>query len=72
MEWKSDLNTSYGENLSLSHYIIHIRARTDTQTTHFFADNFEEKFGVDLMLRYDERDLARGRVFENVILGQIS
>jgi len=72
MKWKSNLNNSYGENLSLSHYIIHIRAKTDSQATYSIAYNFEEKFGVDLMLRYDERDLARGRVFENVILGQIS
>ncbi len=68
MKWKSDLNTSYGENLSLNHYIIHIRPRTKNQTTHFIVDNVEEKFGEDLMLKYDKKELARGRVFENVIL----
>jgi hypothetical protein len=68
IEWKSNLNARYGENLSLNHYVVHIRSRTETQTTYSIVDNFEEKFGADLMLKYDEKELARGRVFENVIL----
>ncbi len=68
MEWKSNLNKIYGENLSLNHYVIHIHPRTEKETIYSIVDNFEEKFGTDLMLRYDEKELARGRVFENVIL----
>jgi hypothetical protein len=68
IEWKSNLNAIYGENLSLIHYVVHIRSRTENQTTCSIVDNFGEKFGADLMLKYDEKELARGRVFENVIL----
>jgi len=68
IEWKSYLNNTYGEDLFLSHYILHIHPKTQSRTTFSIADNFEEKFGAELIMRYDEKELARGRVFENVIL----
>jgi methylase of polypeptide subunit release factors len=65
--WASDLNKNYGPQLTLSHYVIHIGQKSEKQTAYIIADNFKEKYGVDLKLRYDPKELARGRVLENVI-----
>ena len=65
--WQSDLNKNYGSQLTLCHYVIHIGRKSKKYTSYLIKDNFEEKYGVKLKLKYDPKELARGRVIENVI-----
>ena len=45
--WGDGLVEEFGKDLSLCHYIVHIRPRTEQATSWTVRDDFEEKFGQD-------------------------
>ncbi len=66
--WRSSLIEAHGEDLVLNHYVLHIGAQSGQPTSCAIVDNLAEKFGEGLYLQFgDSRQLAYGRVFENVL-----
>ena len=66
--WRADLERRHGASLALDHYVMHVGARRPGATRWRLADNLEEKFGERLRLVFDDdRQLALGRVFENLV-----
>ena len=65
--WKSDLATRLGNDLGLCHYAVHIGPQTNQLTSVVLTNDFADKFGDDLLMRFDSKDLARMRISENVL-----
>ena len=65
--WKHNLATCFGTELGLSHYVVRIGPQTDQPTSVAMKDNFIQEFGDDFLLRFDPKELAYGRIWENVI-----
>jgi hypothetical protein len=51
---------------------VHVGPQTDQATSVVAADNFAEKFGDHLLMRFDLQDLARARIWENVLQQETS
>jgi len=68
--WRADLTSRHGAALTLDHYVAHIGPRGPEPTCWHVADNLERKFGQGLRLVFaDDRELALGRAFENLVPG---
>lgn len=65
--WKSDLTTRFGSDLGLCHYVVHIGPQTNQPTSVVLTNDFADKFGDELLMRFDLKDLARMRISENVL-----
>ena len=70
--WQSDLTACLGRELGLSHYVVHVGRQTEQATSVVAADNFAEKFGDHLLMRFNHQDLARARIWENVLQQETS
>jgi hypothetical protein len=47
--------------------MVHIGPQTDQLTSVVLTNDFADKFGDDLLMRFDSKDLARMRISENVL-----
>ena len=65
--WKSDLTTRLGSDLGLSHYVVHLGPQTTQPTSVVLTNDFADRFGDELLMRFDLKDLARVRISENVL-----
>jgi hypothetical protein len=66
--WRAGLIDKYGENLMLSHYVAHVKPRSDRPTVCVIRNNFKEKYGETLLVHFaDDRELAYARILENVL-----
>jgi hypothetical protein len=68
-EWEHDLRARLGSDLGVQHYIVRVAPRGAGATTWSIIDNLASDYGAGF--RYpagSERDMALGRVTENLIL----
>jgi hypothetical protein len=66
--WQAELARRHGSALSLDHYVMHVGARRPGSLRWVIADDLEQRFGAGLRLVFsDDRSLALGRVFENLV-----
>jgi hypothetical protein len=66
--WQTELTRRYGDDLMLSHYVAHIRPQVKGITSYMIRDNFEEKYGGNLLVSFrDDKDLSYNRILENVL-----
>lgn len=68
--WSSALVRQHGEALSLCHYVLDIGGPSGGSAESAICENFDAKFGPDFVLSVDERSLALGRIYENVVAGR--
>ena len=66
--WEDDLLGKYGDALMLNHYMAHVGPQIDGPTTYVMRDNFQEKYGENLLVPFrDDKELSYGRIFENIL-----
>jgi SAM-dependent methyltransferase len=66
--WQSALAAKYGDELLLDHYIAHIGPQSESPTSYVIRNNFEEKYGENLLVPFrDDKELAYARIMENIV-----
>jgi methylase of polypeptide subunit release factors len=66
--WRSALLEKHGEDLTLCHYVVRVRARGDAPASCVMRDDFVAEFGESFLVpSEDEKEISLGRVFENFV-----
>ncbi len=65
--WKDGLFERHGRNLTISHYVAHIGTKTPGGAGCRIIDDWPDRYGAGFALRIDGRDIARGRIAENLL-----
>ncbi|MFP6607153.1 MAG: methyltransferase [Myxococcota bacterium] len=64
--WRSDLTGRHGQ-LGLQHYILHVSPGVGGESGWVITDNLVDKYGIAPHLPEANKELALGRVLENVV-----
>jgi hypothetical protein len=71
--WQTDLIRKHGRSLGLCHYVMDVGPRSDGPVGYAVRENFAEKFGQGFLVPSEKaRDIAFGRVFENLVTAPVS
>jgi hypothetical protein len=66
--WRADLSARHGERIGVQHYVVHVSPKRAGPSHWVVSLDLLDTYGVEPYPAATNRELARGRVMENLIL----